>query len=233
MSLKLYDLAAAEPDRRFSPYCWRTRMALAHKGLTVETIPWRFTEKQAIAPTGQGAVPVLVDGDDWVADSWVIANHLEDRYPDRPSLFGGGSGRTLCRLHSAVADGLVGAIASFIVLDILERLDARDVAYFRESRERRFGRSLEEVVADRDERLPAFRKGLSALRATLRAQPYFGGSEPLYADYALFGPFQWARCISPYALLERDDPIRAWRDSLLDRFDGLARTALACESESD
>ena len=41
--IKLYDLAAAEDDRRFSPYCWRTKMALKHKGLEFETVPWRFT----------------------------------------------------------------------------------------------------------------------------------------------------------------------------------------------
>ena len=56
MAIKLYDLAGAETDRRFSPYCWRARMALAHKGLEVETIPWRFTEKDAIAFSGQGRV---------------------------------------------------------------------------------------------------------------------------------------------------------------------------------
>jgi hypothetical protein len=33
MAIKLYDLAGAETDRRFSPYCWRARMALVHKGL--------------------------------------------------------------------------------------------------------------------------------------------------------------------------------------------------------
>ena len=38
MTIQMFDLAAAEPDRRFSPYCWRTRLALAHKGLPVETI---------------------------------------------------------------------------------------------------------------------------------------------------------------------------------------------------
>jgi hypothetical protein len=31
MSITLYDLASAEADRRFSPFCWRTHMALAHK----------------------------------------------------------------------------------------------------------------------------------------------------------------------------------------------------------
>ena len=40
MTLKLFELVGADPTRPFSPYCWRTRMALAHKGLTAETIPW-------------------------------------------------------------------------------------------------------------------------------------------------------------------------------------------------
>jgi glutathione S-transferase len=79
--MELYDLAGAEPDRRFSPYCWRARMALAHKELPVTTIPWRFSDKDKIAPSGQGRVPVLVDNGRWIADSWVIANYLEDTYP--------------------------------------------------------------------------------------------------------------------------------------------------------
>ena len=62
MTLRLYDLAGAQPERRFSPYCWRIRLALAHKNLPVETIPWRFTEKAEIAASGQTLVPVLVDG---------------------------------------------------------------------------------------------------------------------------------------------------------------------------
>jgi hypothetical protein len=39
MTITMYDLAGAEMDRRFSPFCWRSRMALAHKGLAVETVP--------------------------------------------------------------------------------------------------------------------------------------------------------------------------------------------------
>ena len=31
MSIRLYDLAGAQDDRRFSPYCWRVKMALVHK----------------------------------------------------------------------------------------------------------------------------------------------------------------------------------------------------------
>jgi len=49
MPIKLYDLAGAEDDCRFSPFCWQVKMALKHKGLNAQEIPWRFTEKEAIA----------------------------------------------------------------------------------------------------------------------------------------------------------------------------------------
>jgi glutathione S-transferase len=89
----MHDLCGADPARRFSPYCWRARLALAHKGLEVETLPWRFTDKAAIADSGQDRVPVLRDEARVVSDSWRIAEYLEDAYPDRPSLFGGPGGR--------------------------------------------------------------------------------------------------------------------------------------------
>jgi glutathione S-transferase len=133
----------------------------------------------------------------------------------------------LTRHYSSLADALVTTIFPFIALDILERIADRDREYFRTSREQRIGKTLEAFVANRDAGLAGFRASLAPLRATLKAQPFFGGDEPLYADYALFGQFQWARCISPFALLEDGDPARLWRDRLLDCFDGLARKAVA------
>jgi glutathione S-transferase len=156
MAIKLYDLAGAEPDRRFSPYCWRSRMALAHKGLEVETIPWRFTEKDVIAFSGQGRVPVLIDGDNTVSDSWAIAGYLEQAYPDRPSLFGGAAGRALARFINGWADAVVlPGIAGLIVADVFAHLHEKDRDYFRTSREQRLGRTLEAVCADRDVRVGA------------------------------------------------------------------------------
>src|SRR5690242_13489327 len=95
MAITLYDLAGVEADRRFSPFCWRTRMALAHKGLDVETVPWRFTEKDRLPQPNAGRVPVIVDGGEVVHDSSAIAEYLENRYADRPSLFPGGAGPAL------------------------------------------------------------------------------------------------------------------------------------------
>jgi glutathione S-transferase len=41
MAIQLFELVGQD-DRRFSPYCWRTRMALEHKELAYETVPVRF-----------------------------------------------------------------------------------------------------------------------------------------------------------------------------------------------
>jgi len=227
MALQLYDLAGAEPERRFSPYCWRAKMALKHKGLPFDTIPWRFTDKDVIAFSGQGRVPLLIDGDRVVSDSWAIANYLEDAYPDSPSLFGGAGGRAVTRLVNAWADGiLVGGILRLIVTDIFVHLDQKDRAYFRETREKRLGATLETVSAERETNVLAFRKILEPIRIVLAAQPYLGGEAPAYADYAVFGCFQWARCVSPFPILLKDDPVWAWRDRLLSAFDGFAGEAL-------
>lgn len=223
MSLKLFELCGTDPARVFSPFCWRVRMALAHKGLEAETVPWRFAEKEAIARRRAEKVPVLVDGDTSVADSWAIANYLEDAYADRPSLFGGEGGRTMARMLNSWGDVLVGSIATFVVADIHDHLGPVDQDYFRKTREARFGKTLEAVVADRDARVDGFRKSLDPLRITLRTQSFIGGDKPNYGDYIVFGPFQWARVVSPFKLLKEDDPVYAWRERLLDAFGGMAR----------
>ena len=67
---KLYELAGSDENRRFSPYCWRARMALAHKGIEVESQPWHFTEKEAISFSGQERVSVLINAENTISDSW-------------------------------------------------------------------------------------------------------------------------------------------------------------------
>jgi glutathione S-transferase len=226
MTLTLFDLAAADPDRRFSPYCWRTKLALAHKGLAVETIAWRFTEKDAIAKSGQGRVPVLMDGERVVSDSWAIAEYLEDTYPDRSPLFGGAEARRVTRFINSWADTVVNAaLVPILLTDIYAHLHEKDRVYFRESREKRFGMPLEEVSVDRETRIVGFRQILQPARTILATQPYLAGPRPLYADYILFGCFMWPRSVSKLRLLNSDDPIFCWRERMLDGFDGLARKA--------
>ena len=224
MAITMYDLAGAEAERRFSPFCWRSRMALAHKGLEVETVPWRFTEKDKLPTPSQGRVPVLRDGDRIVHDSTMIADYLDERYADRPALYGGEVGRGLTRFVQNWTETVVHiGLIRLVVLDIHRHLRPKDQAYFRSSREERFGMTLEEFARDREARLPAFRASLDPLRRTFERQEYVAGRAPAYADYIVFGAFQWARSISDFELLAADDPIRAWRGRMLDLFGGLAR----------
>ena len=226
MSITFYDLAGAEENRRFSPFCWRTKMALAHKGLAFETIPWRFTDKPVIVPFGSERVPVIVDNGRSVNDSWTIVNYLEDTYRDRPSLFGGNGGRAATRFINAWADNVLApAIFPLVVLDIFKRIAPADRDYFRTSREQRVGTKLENVCGDPEPHLLAVRKVFEPLRQTLATQAFIGGDTALYPDYIVFGTLQWARAISPLRLLDPSDPVDAWRQRLLDSFDGLARSA--------
>jgi glutathione S-transferase len=226
VAIVMYDLAGRNPALRFSPFCWRTRMALAHKGLEVETIPWRFTDKQAIAFSGADKVPVIRDGNTVVADSWAIACYLDERYSDRASLLGDRYGRTHARFINAWADTVMGAgILRLVLRDILDVLDPRDQAYFRATREQRFGMSLERVVDGREQRVGALRESLVPVRTVLAAQAWLGGESPDYADYIIFGSLQWARCVSHFELLAEDDPVASWRARMLALFGGLAGRA--------
>ncbi len=227
MPITLYDLAGADDNHRFSPHCWRARMALAHKGLEVNAVPWRFTEKDAIAKTGQGATPVIVDGERWVHDSWDIALYLDEAYPDRPALFDGPQSMAHAQFIRRWCDRVVHpGIIKLILVDIFDGLHEKDQPYFRESREKRFGMTLEDFVADPEAFLPQFRQSLTPLRVTLTDQPFLGGEQPSFADYIVFGAFQWARTCSSLELVEADDPIADWRGGLLGLYGGLAGKAV-------
>lgn len=220
----LYELLGAD-DLRFSPFCWRARMALAHKGLELdEIIPVAFTEKEKIAFSGQKRVPVLTDNGQTVFDSWDIACYLEETYPDRPSLFGNATSRGEALFINNWVDRVLHAeIFPMVVKDIFDHVLPKDRDYFRETREKRMGETLEATHAKRDARFKNFSKTLDVLRHTLKKETFLCGKNPAYADYSVFGAFQWARGVSALPLLTQGDSIDDWHKRMLDLFDGLGR----------
>lgn len=225
MTIKLYDLVGAD-DRRFSGNCWRIQLALAHKGLEYETVPTRFTEIAKIGDGSHKTIPVIQDGDREICDSWVIANYLEDAYPETPSLFGAGGAEGPGRSFSQFLQHWNMRAISFpllhiIIKDIYDRLDLADQPYFRESREARFGKSLEEMVEGREKTVEEFRAGLNPLRTCLEDQPFLSGAAPLYPDYIIAAQLLWPRATSPLKFLEDDDPLTSWFGRMLELFDGL------------
>ena len=223
--ITLYDLAGADPELRFSPYCWRTKFALAHKGLAVDARPWRFTETDTLTFSGQGRVPAIQDGATVVTDSWAIAVYLDRTYPNAPVL-GGPLGQAHARFINAWADSvLVPGIATLIVRDLLDVVAEKDRDYFRSSRETRFGRTLDEVQAGREDRVAAFRASLTPLRVALQGRPWFGGAQPSYADHIVAGTLMWPHCTSAFPVIDPEGPIGEWFGRVLDLYDGFGRSA--------
>lgn len=228
MAILLYELVGADAARPFSPHCWKAAMALAHKGLAFERVPTPFTAV-ATVEAGEGrTVPVIRDGERVVQDSFAIALYLDDAYPGRPTLFGGAGGRAMARFVERWTQLTIHTyLGAAVLMDIHDRLAPADRPYFRRTREARYGRALEEVPAGREERLASFRASLEPLRATLALQPFLGGDAPLFADYIVFGAFQWARVVSPFAVLADGDPLSDWFGRCLDLHGGFGRATAA------
>lgn len=223
MTVQLYELGGRD-GQHYSLFSWRARMALAQKGLDFESVPVRVSDKAVIAFSGQDKVPILKDGDQIVSDSWKIADYLEERYPDRPSLFGCATGRGLSRFVNALVDRqLIPKLVPLLIRDVLDIVDDVDAKHLRAGIEKAFRKSVEELAAQRDTGIVEFRRMLDPVRATLRTQAFLCGAQPAYGDAILFSLLQWARVVSVAEILEPGDAVAAWRDRMLDQFGGLAR----------
>lgn len=228
MSRKLYSLCGADRTRPFSPHVWKTKMSLAHKGLDFDVVPIAFTEIHAVEDGATSLVPLLRDGERLVKDSFEIALYLEQTYPDRALLFAGEGAMAISRFVEGWSQTtLHPAITRIIIRDIHDRLDPVDQAYFRQSREKRFGKSLEAVAESGGAALETLAEKLEPLRHMLKFQDFLGGASPLFADYIVFGAFQWARIVSPQRLLQPGDPVTAWFERCLDLRGGLGRSVTA------
>ena len=98
-----------------SPYARKIQILLAEKGLAYEAISVDLQAKPpeflALGPIAK--VPVLVEEEGGervvVFDSTVIAEHLEERYPEPPMYGSGWRERLACRLWEELGDSLSDA----------------------------------------------------------------------------------------------------------------------------
>ena len=224
--ITLYDLLF-DKDLRPSPFCWRTKLALKHKGLAWRDEPCGFTDKQKIAFAGSQTYPVIHDGTKVVKDSWAIAEHLDAAYPDKPLM----PDTPYARFVNGWADTAVNtAIFPIVIGDLVDCVRPQDRDYIVDSRGKRLGTTdfaaLQANARDKGG-LAAFRAALEPARRMLADQKFLSGDAPAYPDYILLGSLMWPRIISPLELLEKDDVVYGWRERMLDQFDGFARKAPA------
>lgn len=226
MQRTLYSLCSADQRRHYSPHVWKIVMALRHKGLPFELKPVSFKDIPKIEDGSFTSVPVLNDGGHLEGDSFEIGVYLDRAYPEGPTLFGGNGGIAMARFVESFTQSVIHPpVATIAVLDMHAMMSPDDQRHFRAAREKRYGKKLEDIHADRGRELNGFPDRLTPLRTVLARQPWLGGDAPLFADYILFGAFQWARVCTPTPLLSSDDPVNLWFERCLDLHDGIGRRA--------
>ncbi len=224
MSLKLYDLALADPEIRPSPFCWIVKFALLHKGLDFETVPVGFSDKSRYPDPDYGRVPVVMDGEEMIKDSSVIAAWLDKTFSDNPLLATSGEAASAEFYKAWVFSALFPPMGYLLAPRIFALAAEEDKPYFRATREERFGATIEEIAATSGHK-EKISEALSMLSAPLARCRFLGGETPNLCDYIVMGALMWARLSTPEDLFEAPQPVGAWMERMLDLYDGYARKA--------
>lgn len=219
MSITLFELAGADPEVRFSPHCWKSRLALVHKELAYHGEPVRFTEKEKIAFSNQPLLPVLKDNDSIVNDSWDIAVYLEEHYPQTPHLFIGEKGKVDAKAFNEWVDSEIAQyIRPAIIMPVYHVITPSDQEYFRTTREKKLGKKLEDIETIAPEKLTLLTAALEPVRESLQVKQYLGGDQPDYKDICLLSVFLWMATITNIQFLEPTDRVYTWYQDMLEYF---------------
>ncbi|MCB2088234.1 MAG: glutathione S-transferase family protein [Sphingomonadaceae bacterium] len=219
-----YDLQLAS-GATISPFVWATKLAVTHKGPEMDIVPGGFTGiPERTAGKSERLPAIVVDGE-WVLDSWLIAEYLDRKYPDRPTLIGDPSLIPVTQmLEGWLWSTAVGPWMTCYIKSYRDRSLEVDHEYVTTSRERMFGgRKIEDIIIGREDRLPQISHNLELMRTTLREHKWFGGDQPNYADHRMLGAFLWLASVCDTPALANDDPLRGWLDRGFDLYDGLGR----------
>lgn len=117
-------------DNPLSPYAMKIRMILYEKGIDFEKHEIHSEEQreELLRANPRGEVPALVDGDAVISDSKVIAEYIEEKFPDPPLLPRDPAARARCRRLELTADTeldaavVVFSVFKFFRPDLAEQL---------------------------------------------------------------------------------------------------------------
>jgi glutathione S-transferase len=223
-TITLYDLQLAS-GCTISPFVWATKYALKHKGFDLDIVPGGFTGIMERTGGRSERLPAIVDDGHWVLDSWLIAEYLDEKYPDRPTLIPHASVKTLTEfLEAWLWRTAVGPWFRCYIKDYRDLSLPQDHEYVTKTRENMLeGRKLEDVQAGREDRLPLVPPTLEPFRLLVTQHKWLGGDTPTYADYRALAVFLWTASVATTPPLTEDDPLRDWLDRGFDLFDGLGR----------
>ncbi|KIM37536.1 hypothetical protein M413DRAFT_30750 [Hebeloma cylindrosporum] len=217
MSIIFYDIPSTLPGIAWTPNTWKIRYCLNYKGIPYKT-EWveypdieEHCKKHGIAPTSKWrdgspryTFPAIHDPSTgiYVAESLLIARYLENQYPDTPKVFPGP--HDLSALHAAFSKALDVEIApatQFIISAIFPVLNPRSEAHFRRTREKTFGKKLEDIAPQGEDRIAQwaqFRAGLGNVNKWFEMNgggPFLMCDVLSWSDLVLAGETIWYRIL--------------------------------------
>jgi glutathione S-transferase len=218
--ITLYDLQL-RTGATISPFVWATKYAIAHKGFELDIVPGGFTGIVERTGGKTERLPAIVDDGKWVLDSWLIAEYLDETYPDRPILIGGGGAKVATRfIESWLWSTVLREWMPNIVKDYRDLSLDVDHEYITATRTVP-GTTLEATQAGREERLPLIPPKLELLRTALSETPWLGGDSPDYTDYRALAVFLFMASVATTPVLTEDDPVRDWVERGFDLYPGV------------
>ncbi|KAF9016800.1 hypothetical protein BDZ89DRAFT_395922 [Hymenopellis radicata] len=141
-------------------------------------------------------VPFIVDPSTGVAisESFAIAKYLDDTYPDTPRLIPEGT-ETLQAAYSTAWDSQTGACTRFVMPKTFDILNEANQIFFRESRERIFGKKIEVLLLHGEEAKELWAQYEFELGKIAKCYPekrcLGDGLSPSFVDFVAGGEIYW------------------------------------------
>nr|6J3H_A Chain A, Glutathione S-transferase [Gelatoporia subvermispora B]6J3H_B Chain B, Glutathione S-transferase [Gelatoporia subvermispora B]6J3H_C Chain C, Glutathione S-transferase [Gelatoporia subvermispora B]6J3H_D Chain D, Glutathione S-transferase [Gelatoporia subvermispora B] len=199
-----------EDDRTWNPNTSKTRLTLTYKRLPYKTIWVEYPDIERVCkeigaePSAFGllkegkpyySLPVIHDPNTGttISDSIRIARYLDKTYPDTPAVIPAELEAFHAVFEDAFWDTIFMPLFPFLVPAACPQLNPRSEAYFRETREGKFGSILGGKMENwaptgpvRDDRWKALQAGFTKMAGWLSAdgqeRPFFMGEKLCYTD---------------------------------------------------
>lgn len=126
-------------------------------------------------------MPIIIDSNkNVVVDSWNIAQHLEELYPDSPSLFPQNKNAHMS-LHKYADDHIIMPLFRLIILKIHKLCGPPKLQdWYRNDREKTLGATLEDFAGKTDDNIVELRQSLIPVDKILQGLPFLTGNQGKY-----------------------------------------------------
>lgn len=171
------------------------------------------TVTSLVPDTKEPTVPCITDANgESIQDSRKIALYLEEKYPE-PSIFHGGKGVHFFFDDWALQDLFYRPYA-LSLLQLYSELDDEAQEYYRPSREKILGCTLEEFAGNPEDHLAALNKNLALVTKTLERCDFVTGDMVGWADICLASHLVILEKFHPDTFADRvlgeNEHVKAW-----------------------